>query len=81
MATESLSTSNSRLGRSYHETGDEWVRENFKNFDNPSEYHFLEKSARSAATKNFVLDFGHDEALIAFDVGSLSLRTLMQSRV
>lgn len=80
MATTPFSSSSS-LKKYYNETNDHWIRHNFKDFDDSSDFPRLEILARSAGSKNFVLDFGHDEALITFDVGRTSLQTLLRTRV
>ena len=71
----------SQLKQYYDDLEDSFIRESFRDFDDFSSFQHMEKLARSANSKNFVLDFNHDEAWCAFDVGSSSLGKLLGSPV
>ncbi|TVY85132.1 hypothetical protein LSUE1_G000421 [Lachnellula suecica] len=51
----------------------------FQNYDNPDVFKESEQFALDPATKNFVVDFGLDEAQIAFDLGEAEFNSILQT--
>jgi len=50
----------------------------FQDFDDESVYHAAMHRAQSRSTKNFVVEFGREEARIAFDIDAGGARTLLE---
>jgi hypothetical protein len=53
----------------------------FKDFDNPHNFRAFEKSVSSATSRNFVIDFGDDEAWCAFDLEADAIEKLVKTAV
>lgn len=51
----------------------------FEDYDNVAVYEKSEELALSASTKNFVVEFGLDEARIAFDLDEERFKSLLHT--
>ncbi len=52
----------------YTDLGLENFTQHIKNFDIVQNFDNLEKLAKNASSRNFIIDFGHDEAWCGFDL-------------
>ena len=53
----------------------------FRNFDDKTTFDEYAVSVGSASSRNFVIDFGVDEAWAAFDIGQSEINGLLGSAV
>ena len=53
----------------------------FRDFDDPVEFHRLVKKAKHPNSENFVIDFSHDKARCAFDVDESQVNGLLRTEV
>ncbi|KAF2094803.1 hypothetical protein NA57DRAFT_60221 [Rhizodiscina lignyota] len=70
--------SRGELPKYYHQLNEGGINA-FKDFDNPLNFKSLDEKARKASTRNFVIDFGDDEAWCAFDLEASAVKKLLKS--
>ena len=56
------------------------LKDKFQDFDDPQNYESLRKSATAEKTRNFVVQFGAEQAQIAIDLNPEQLQQFLMTR-
>ncbi|KAF1984675.1 hypothetical protein K402DRAFT_395371 [Aulographum hederae CBS 113979] len=79
MAATDQRRSSQALPSYYRQVNTPEVSHSFRNFDDPDIFSEFDRSVRQVHSKNFVLDFGDDEAWCGFDLGVDSIKSLLKA--
>ena len=65
----------------YRELGDDRILRSIKNFDDDIHFEQFDHKVRNPNSRNFLIDFGDDEAWCAFDLEANSYTRLLRTNV
>jgi hypothetical protein len=65
----------------YRQLNEKSILSAFKDFDNRSNFKSLDDKVRHTRTRNFVVDFGDDEAFCGFDLEADAVKKLLKAPV